>query len=112
MAHLDHSFRSEGGLGKEGLGSLCRSWNLTALNIVQVRSPQSTYFGVHTTHAQLERKDAMPSTITGQTRLPVGNKDFTNATVVIIGAGISGKSSTSEIVVYLANLTRRNVHGD
>lgn len=24
------------------------------------------------------------------TRLPVGNKDFTNATVVIIGAGISG----------------------
>lgn len=25
------------------------------------------------------------------TRLPVGNKDFTNATVVIIGAGISGR---------------------
>jgi hypothetical protein len=24
------------------------------------------------------------------TRLPVGNKDFTNATVVIIGAGVSG----------------------
>jgi hypothetical protein len=24
------------------------------------------------------------------TRLPVGNKDFTDATVVIIGAGISG----------------------
>jgi hypothetical protein len=24
------------------------------------------------------------------TRLPVGNKDFTNATVIIIGAGISG----------------------
>lgn len=27
-------------------------------------------------------------------RLPVGNKDFTNATVVIIGAGISGQSSS------------------
>jgi hypothetical protein len=27
---------------------------------------------------------------TMNTRLPVGNKDFTNATVVIIGAGISG----------------------
>lgn len=25
------------------------------------------------------------------TRLPVGNKDFTHATVVIIGAGISGE---------------------
>lgn len=31
----------------------------------------------------------MPSP--SSTRLPVGNKDFTNATVVIIGAGISGR---------------------
>lgn len=28
--------------------------------------------------------------VPSSTRLPVGNKDFTNATLVIIGAGISG----------------------
>jgi hypothetical protein len=28
--------------------------------------------------------------VPSSTRLPVGNKDFTNATIIIIGAGISG----------------------
>ncbi|CEJ58901.1 hypothetical protein PMG11_07544 [Penicillium brasilianum] len=32
------------------------------------------------------------------TRLPVGNKDFTNATVVIIGAGISGMNMAIDLI--------------
>lgn len=45
----------------------------------------------------------MPAT--PELRLPVGNKDFTNATVVIIGAGISGMraSSTSRKRLLLNN---------
>ncbi|KAJ6145060.1 hypothetical protein N7470_008955 [Penicillium chermesinum] len=36
------------------------------------------------------------------TRLPVGNKDFTHATVVIIGAGISGRGPKASICVTSA----------
>ncbi|KAJ5742825.1 hypothetical protein N7533_009927 [Penicillium manginii] len=38
------------------------------------------------------------SSIPGSTRLPVGNKDFTNATVVIIGAGISGMCMAIDLI--------------
>lgn len=40
------------------------------------------------------------------TRLPVGNKDFTNATVVIIGAGISGRLTIRNLPLHCL-LTRR-----
>ena len=33
--------------------------------------------------------------------VPVGNKDHTNATVVIIGAGISGKSNVTSLASLL-----------
>lgn len=45
------------------------------------------------------------------TSLPVGNKDYTNATVVIIGAGISGNlSSDLQEKVKFVN-GPRNMHG-
>lgn len=47
----------------------------------------------------------------GSTRLPVGNKDFTNATVVIIGAGISGKTAYLPPKLPFANVASRDVYG-
>lgn len=44
-------------------------------------------------------------------RLPVENKDFTNATVVIIGAGISGMLSPPRQINF-TDASSRDVHGD
>lgn len=52
--------------------------------------------------------------VSSSTRLPVGNKDFTNATVVIIGAGISGMLVGHELrgCFKLNRLASRHEHGD
>lgn len=65
--------------------------------------------------SDIAKSDSTRMSAPSSTSLPVGNKDFTHATVVIIGAGVSGMLRALGHTYYLithANFTSRNMHGD